>query len=49
MGKGKDAKTAKKSENKIAESEEVNHSLTKIVKGAGIVFIGMFIGRVIGY
>lgn len=46
--KGKAEMMVKKSE-KGLESEELNHSLTKIAKGAGIVFFGMVIGKILGY
>lgn len=47
MSENKAGRMATKSEKKF-ESEELNHSLTKIAKGAGIVFLGMVIGKIIG-
>src|SRR3989338_6907684 len=49
MSKNKAGRIVSKLKKRIAESEEINHSLTKIVKGAGIVFLGMIIGKAIGY
>lgn len=38
-----------KRKKEIKGIEEVNHSLNKIIKGAGIFFIGLVIGKILGY
>lgn len=47
MGKNGEGRTVRKQRKRAAESEELNHSLAKIAKGAGIVFFGMMIGKAI--